>query len=277
MRRAAPADRRVRWPSKARCPRSPARSNGSTRRHSTTEGLKGKVVLVDFWTYSCINCLRALPYVRAWADEVRDAGPGGDRRARAGIRLREERRTTSEGPRRISRSPIRWRSTTTTRSGAPSRTSTGRRTTSSTPRAASATTTSARAATTNPSGSSSSCWPEAGNARGAGRRRDGAAPSGAQAPSERAPTCSRRRPMSAMNAAERFVSPGGAVQDAPQDLCDRRSAAQRMGPDRRRGRSAAKQATLQQAGGSIVYRFHARDLHLVLGPATEPASRSAFA
>ena len=29
--------------------------------------LKGKVVLVDFWTYSCINCLRTLPYIRAWA------------------------------------------------------------------------------------------------------------------------------------------------------------------------------------------------------------------
>lgn len=35
----------------------------------TREGLKGKVVLVDFWTYSCINCLRALPYVRAWAEK----------------------------------------------------------------------------------------------------------------------------------------------------------------------------------------------------------------
>ena len=40
----------------------------------TAEGLKGKVVLVDFWTYSCINCLRAIPYVRAWADKYRDQG-----------------------------------------------------------------------------------------------------------------------------------------------------------------------------------------------------------
>ncbi len=30
--------------------------------------LRGKVVLVDFWTYSCINCLRSLPHLRAWAD-----------------------------------------------------------------------------------------------------------------------------------------------------------------------------------------------------------------
>jgi thiol-disulfide isomerase/thioredoxin len=38
------------------------------------KALKGKVVLVDFWTYSCINCLRSLPYVRAWAEKYRDQG-----------------------------------------------------------------------------------------------------------------------------------------------------------------------------------------------------------
>ncbi|MDO9608177.1 MAG: cytochrome c biogenesis protein DipZ [Brevundimonas sp.] len=40
----------------------------------TPEQLRGKVVVVDFWTYSCINCLRALPYVRAWADKYKDQG-----------------------------------------------------------------------------------------------------------------------------------------------------------------------------------------------------------
>jgi len=40
----------------------------------TREELRGKVVLVDFWTYSCINCLRELPYVQAWADKYRDQG-----------------------------------------------------------------------------------------------------------------------------------------------------------------------------------------------------------
>src|ERR1019366_1879843 len=40
----------------------------------TTAGLRGKVVLVNFWTYSCINSLRALPYVRAWAEKYRDRG-----------------------------------------------------------------------------------------------------------------------------------------------------------------------------------------------------------
>ncbi len=36
--------------------------------------LRGKVVLVDFWTYSCINCLRSLPYVNAWAEKYKDQG-----------------------------------------------------------------------------------------------------------------------------------------------------------------------------------------------------------
>jgi cytochrome c biogenesis protein CcdA/thiol-disulfide isomerase/thioredoxin len=40
----------------------------------TPEQLKGHVVLVDFWTYSCINCLRSIPYVRAWADKYKDSG-----------------------------------------------------------------------------------------------------------------------------------------------------------------------------------------------------------
>ncbi|MBB3541260.1 MULTISPECIES: cytochrome c biogenesis protein DipZ [unclassified Rhizobium] len=40
----------------------------------TAEELRGKVVLVDFWTYSCINCIRTIPYVRAWAEKYRDQG-----------------------------------------------------------------------------------------------------------------------------------------------------------------------------------------------------------
>jgi cytochrome c biogenesis protein CcdA/thiol-disulfide isomerase/thioredoxin len=38
------------------------------------ETLRGKVVLVDFWTYSCINCLRALPYVKTWYVKYKDHG-----------------------------------------------------------------------------------------------------------------------------------------------------------------------------------------------------------
>jgi thiol-disulfide isomerase/thioredoxin len=40
----------------------------------TAEGLRGRVVLVDFWTYTCVNWLRTLPYVRAWAAKYADAG-----------------------------------------------------------------------------------------------------------------------------------------------------------------------------------------------------------
>jgi thiol-disulfide isomerase/thioredoxin len=38
------------------------------------ETLRGKVVLVNFWTYSCINCLRMLPHVREWAAKYKDRG-----------------------------------------------------------------------------------------------------------------------------------------------------------------------------------------------------------
>jgi thiol-disulfide isomerase/thioredoxin len=40
----------------------------------TVAGLRGKVVLVDFWTYSCINCINTLPHVRQWYDKYRDKG-----------------------------------------------------------------------------------------------------------------------------------------------------------------------------------------------------------
>jgi cytochrome c biogenesis protein CcdA/thiol-disulfide isomerase/thioredoxin len=40
----------------------------------TISGLKGKVVLVDFWTYSCINCIRTLPYLKDWYAKYHDQG-----------------------------------------------------------------------------------------------------------------------------------------------------------------------------------------------------------
>jgi cytochrome c biogenesis protein CcdA/thiol-disulfide isomerase/thioredoxin len=40
----------------------------------TREQLKGKVVLIDFWTYSCINCLRSVPYVEAWSEKYKNDG-----------------------------------------------------------------------------------------------------------------------------------------------------------------------------------------------------------
>ncbi|MCI0530000.1 MAG: thioredoxin family protein [Nitrospira sp.] len=40
----------------------------------TISGLRGKVVLVDFWTYSCINCIRTFPYLKAWDEKYRNKG-----------------------------------------------------------------------------------------------------------------------------------------------------------------------------------------------------------
>jgi len=40
----------------------------------TRDSLRGKVVLIDFWTFACINCLHALPHVREWAEKYKDQG-----------------------------------------------------------------------------------------------------------------------------------------------------------------------------------------------------------
>jgi len=40
----------------------------------TQSDLHGKVVLYDFWTYSCINCVRTFPYIRSWFDRYQSAG-----------------------------------------------------------------------------------------------------------------------------------------------------------------------------------------------------------
>ncbi len=46
----------------------------NTDKPLTLQDLKGKVVLIDFWTYSCINCIRTLPYVTKWYDTYKDQG-----------------------------------------------------------------------------------------------------------------------------------------------------------------------------------------------------------
>ena len=104
----------------------------------TAEALRGKVVLVDFWTYSCINCLRTLPYVRAWAEKYKDQGLVVIGVHAPEFAFEKDIDNVAQGRRRIGRRISRWRSTTTMRSGGASTTSTGRRTTSSTPRDGSA-------------------------------------------------------------------------------------------------------------------------------------------
>jgi cytochrome c biogenesis protein CcdA/thiol-disulfide isomerase/thioredoxin len=48
--------------------------NTPGERPLTMRGLRGRVVLIDIWTYSCINCLRTLPYLKAWDARYRDDG-----------------------------------------------------------------------------------------------------------------------------------------------------------------------------------------------------------
>src|SRR6266849_3889674 len=97
--------------------------------------LQGKVVLVDFWTYTCINWLRTLPYVRAWAARYKEQGL-----VVIGVHTPE---FTFEGPHRSEASRTRSPSTTTARSGVGSAITTGRRSTSSMRQGACAITTSA--------------------------------------------------------------------------------------------------------------------------------------
>jgi thiol-disulfide isomerase/thioredoxin len=52
----------------------PANTWLNTDEPLTIAGLKGKVVLVDFWTYTCINCIRTLPHVTKWYDTYKDKG-----------------------------------------------------------------------------------------------------------------------------------------------------------------------------------------------------------
>jgi cytochrome c biogenesis protein CcdA/thiol-disulfide isomerase/thioredoxin len=48
--------------------------NTADGRALTLRELRGRVVVIDFWTYTCINCLRTLPYLKAWDERYRDAG-----------------------------------------------------------------------------------------------------------------------------------------------------------------------------------------------------------
>jgi thiol-disulfide isomerase/thioredoxin len=72
----APAQSRPRWGISAQndLPRL-QRATGWLNSPPLTEAdLRGKVVLVDFWTYTCINWLRTVPYIRAWAQKYKDEG-----------------------------------------------------------------------------------------------------------------------------------------------------------------------------------------------------------
>ena len=211
-------------------------------------GCAGASSLVDFWTYSCVNWLRTLPYVRAWHERYRDRGlvVVGVHAPEFGFEhdLDNVRRAVGEldvgYPVVIDNdfADLARRSRTTT----------GRPSTSSTATAASASTTSARRPTRRPSGRSSSCWASTG-ARPRRRRRP-----------------RRGRRLGHAGSPETYL--GHAPRRAPQrPRADGLALNQwTLAGEWSVGEEAA---VLDAAAGSIAYRFEARDLNLVLAP---PAS-----
>ncbi|TPM28294.1 cytochrome c biogenesis protein DipZ [Mesorhizobium sp. B2-3-4] len=231
----------------------------------TAEALKGKVVLVDFWTYSCINCLRSIPYVKAWAEKYRDQGlvvigvhspefafekvPANVRKAVSDLNVGY--------PVAIDNDYAIWRAFR------------------------------------------NEYWPahyfidargqirhhhfgegdydgseriiqqllaEAGNTKVASDIVKVSA-SGAEAAAAEADMQSPETYVG-YGRAENFVSPGGAVQDAGHIYAVGAPALNQWGLAGD-WTIAKENATLNQPGGGIAYRFHARDLHLVLGPSAD--------
>ena len=231
----------------------------------TADGLKGHVVLVDFWTYSCINCLRSIPYVRAWAEKYKYAGLvvigvhapefafektiANVRKAVADLQIAY--------PVAIDNDYAIWR------------------------------------------GFNNQYWPAHYLIDAEGRIRHHSFGEGEYDATERAirqllaeagktdlsaaPVIVHaagvqtqadmneiRSPETYLgyDRAENFVSPGGSVGDVPHGYT---AATPRLNEWALSGvwTIGAEHATLDAKDGGIIYRFHARDLHLVLGPAPD--------
>ncbi|MGT2455637.1 cytochrome c biogenesis protein DipZ [Cupriavidus basilensis] len=227
--------------------------------------LQGKVTLVYFWTYSCINCIRALPYLRAWADKYKDQGltvigvhtpefafeknPDNVRRAIGDFKIGFPVAVDSDF--RI------WRAF------------------------------------------NNNYWPAAYFVDARGNIRHHQFGEGDYANSERViqtllaeagrPSTSRdvvvpdaqgaqaapdlRNVRSdetyiGYDQASNFASAGGIRQDASRAYTVGNLQLNEWGL-KGQWTVGGEQATLDRADGSIVYRFHARDLHLVLGPAAD--------
>jgi cytochrome c biogenesis protein CcdA/thiol-disulfide isomerase/thioredoxin len=231
----------------------------------TAAELKGKVVLVDFWTYSCINCLRTIPYIRAWAEKYKDQGL-----VVIGVHSPEfafeknvdnvKKAVADLGityPVAIDSDYAIWRAFHNEywpahyfidADGGIRHHHFGEGDYDGSERVI-------RQLLAEGGKTALSADPVAVSASGA----------------EAAPDMTDvRSPETYIgyDRAENFVSPGGAAQDM--------SHVYTLGAPRLNEWSlagdwtvGAEQAVLDQAGGAIVYRFHARDLHLVLGPAPD--------
>jgi cytochrome c biogenesis protein CcdA/thiol-disulfide isomerase/thioredoxin len=226
----------------------------------TAETLRGKVVVVDFWTYSCINCLRAIPYVRAWAGKYASQGlvvigvhspefafeknVANVRNAVADLQIRY--------PVAVDNQYAIWRAF------------------------------------------GNQYWPAHYFIDATGRIRHhhfgeggydeseqviqrllaeagrtgvpggvvAVNASGAEAPSSETDVQSPETYIG-YERAERFVSPGGAAENARKTYTNGQPRLNEWGLAGE-WTVGAQQAALQRPGGAITYRFHARDLHLVL-------------
>ena len=223
------------------------------------------MVLVDFWTYSCINCLRSIPYVRAWAEKYKDQGlvvigvhaPEFPFEKNVDNVKQAVQRLKIDYPVAIDNDYAIWRAF------------------------------------------SNEYWPADYFIDAKGRIRHhyfgegdyaesekviqqllaeaGAASlpagvvrvsaTGAEAASDAADVGSPETYIGYMRA-ENFASPGGAVSDAPHVYSpgDLRLNNWGLAGDWTIGRQSA---TLNKSEGAISFRFHARDLHLVLGPGAD--------
>ena len=127
----------------------------------TMASLRGKVVLVHFWTFACINCIHVQPYVKQWYDTYADDGF-----VVVGVHTPELSFERDLGNVRdaVAEADVRfpWRSTRTSPRGGRGAMVRGRRSTSWTARAGSAMRRGARAATRSPRPSSGSCSPNRG-------------------------------------------------------------------------------------------------------------------
>jgi thiol-disulfide isomerase/thioredoxin len=235
----------------------------------TLEQLRGKVVLVDFWTYSCINCLRSIPFVRAWAEKYRDRGL-----VVIGVHAPEfafERNvdniksaiaTLKIGyPVAVDNDYKIWRSFENQywpahyfidANGKVRHHHFGEGGYAESERVI------------------QTLLAEAGN-KNVPSDIVAVKASGAEAAASDGADVKSPETYVGYDRSENFVSPGGVAEDESHVYA---AGEPQLNDWSLTGNwtVGAERAQLNEQGGSIVYRFHARDLHLVLGPATEGAS-----
>jgi thiol-disulfide isomerase/thioredoxin len=196
----------------------------------TKAALRGKVVVVDFWTYSCINCLRALPYINAWYEHYKDSGlvvigvhspEFGFEKDGANVRMAVQKFGITYP---VAMDSDMARSERTIRQ----------------------------------------LLAEAG-VKNLPEPLDDAAGAGISAASDTANVGSPETYVGFERAAN-FASPGSFARDTAKDYEQPKSLALNQWALGGRWRVGGERATLVAAPGRIVFRFRARDLHLVLGP-----------